>query len=74
MPTEKRRSWICLLLFFLLLLQILTAVYYGYQKEGLFGDELWTYILANNYKEPFLGGMDKYLDVWITEPGFGETR
>lgn len=57
-------------MFFLLLLQILTAVYYGYQKEGLFGDELWTYILANNYKEPFLGGMDKYLDVWITEPGF----
>ena len=70
MPTEKRRSWIYLLLFFLLLLQVLTAVYYGYRKEGLFGDELWTYILANNYYEPFLGNMDKYLNVWITEPGF----
>ncbi len=67
MKLEKK---ICLtpsaLFWAFLFLQILVMLYYGHRKLNLFGDEIWTYNLANNYFEPFIGDASKYYNIWMT--------
>lgn len=56
-------SFICILA-----LQIIVITYFGIQKNWLFGDEQWTFNLANRYYEPFLGTIDAspYYGKWLS--------
>lgn len=48
-----------------LLIQVLIIIYYGNRKLNLFGDEIWTFNLANHYFEPFLGDASRYYNKWL---------
>lgn len=56
-------SFICILA-----LQIIVITYFGIQKNWLFGDEQWTFNLANRYYEPFLETIDAspYYGKWLS--------
>lgn len=49
----------------ILIVQVVVILYYGNFKLNLFGDEAWTFNLANSYFEPFLGDASKYYDKWL---------
>ena len=55
-----------LLLTGIILLQIVVIMYFGVHKTWLFGDEQWTFNLANHYYEPFLGDASRYYNQWLT--------
>lgn len=63
---SKNGKW---LLGFVLLLQIVVVCYFGIKKTNLFGDEIWTFNLANRYYEPFLSDASPYFNRWLS-PGF----
>lgn len=50
---------------------IIIAVYLGYEKEGYYIDELWSYGLANSYKMPYLQEVEGYMGNWH-QPDFYE--
>lgn len=54
------------LLIVIILLQLIVITYFGIHKNWLFGDEQWTFNLANRYYEPFLGDASKYYSQWLT--------
>ena len=49
----------------IILLQICLIAYFGYKKEGLFMDELWTFNLSNGYFFPMVGDASSYYDRWL---------
>lgn len=55
-----------LLLTGIILPQIVVIMYFGVHKTWLFGDEQWTFNLANHYYEPFLGDASRYYNQWLT--------
>lgn len=54
------------LLLIIILLQLIVITYFGIHKNWLFGDEQWTFNLANRYYEPFLGDASKYYNRWLS--------
>ncbi len=50
----------------MLFVQICIIVYFCNTKIGLFGDEIWSFNLSNNYYEPFLGDASKYFNMWLS--------
>ena len=56
----------------LLLLQLLAALYWGFQKEGYYIDELWSYGLANSRETPFLQDKAGYMNAWHGPEFYGE--
>jgi uncharacterized membrane protein len=65
---SKIRTWFSnpsFLFWLLLLFQILIIIHYGTRKLNLFGDEIWTFNLANRYFEPFIGDASRYYNQWL---------
>lgn len=48
-----------------LCVQILIMIHYGSRKLNLFGDEIWTFNLANRYFDPYLGDASRYYNQWL---------
>lgn len=55
------------------LIQVCICVYFGSSKIGLFGDEIWSYNLANCYFEPLLGDASQYYNTWL-DSDFWQSR
>lgn len=68
----KKQTKEFLFLFAILLLQIGLMIYFGFRKEGLFLDELWTFNLANGYFFPMLSDASDYYNQWLSGTFFHE--
>ena len=55
------------------LLQVCVIIFFGWQKEGLFCDEVWTFNLANHYYHPFFGLEPTYFNKWLTATDWNKT-
>ena len=53
------------LFLFIVAVQIAVCIHYAKYKTNLFIDEIWTYNLANNYYNPFVGSAAEYMNRWI---------
>lgn len=49
---------------FILILQIVNAIFWCNQKEGYYIDELWSYGLSNSHFQPFLQEKESYINHW----------
>lgn len=57
----------------MLLLQVCIMVFFGWNKEGLICDEVWTFNLANHYYHPFFGYGTEYFNKWLTAADWNKT-